>query len=58
MREVTSKDGLGVGIIGLGVMYAIYPWASSEMAGLSQEQNKSKSKWMLFKKLNKLNIYL
>ena len=33
MREVTSKDGLGVGIIGLGVMYAIYPWASSEMAG-------------------------
>ena len=24
MREVTSKDGLGVGIIGLGVMYAIH----------------------------------
>ena len=33
MREVTSKDGLGAGIIGLGIMYAIYPWASSEMAG-------------------------
>ena len=30
MREVTSKDGLGAGIIGLGIMYAIYPWASSE----------------------------
>ena len=25
MREVTSKDGLGAGIIGLGIMYAIYP---------------------------------
>ena len=33
MREVTSKDGLGAGIIGLGVMYLIYPWASTTMAG-------------------------
>ena len=33
MREVTSKDGLGAGIIGLGIMKVIYPWASSEMAG-------------------------
>ena len=33
MREVTSKDGLGAGIIGLGVMYLIYPWASATMAG-------------------------
>ncbi len=33
MREVTSKDGLGVGIVGLGVMYLVYPWASATMAG-------------------------
>ena len=33
MREVTSKDGLGVGIIGLGIMYMVYPYASSELAG-------------------------
>ena len=33
MREVTSKDGLGVGSVGLGVMYLVYPWASATMAG-------------------------
>ena len=33
MREVTSKDGLGVGIVGIGVMYLVYPWASATMAG-------------------------
>jgi len=33
MREVTSKDGLGIGIIGLGIMYMVYPYASSELAG-------------------------
>ena len=32
MREVTSKDGLGAGIIGLGVMYMVYPYGASEMA--------------------------
>ena len=28
MREVTSKDGLGAGIIGLGVMYMVYPYGA------------------------------
>jgi len=32
MREVTSRDGLGAGIVGLGVMYTVYPYAASEMA--------------------------
>ena len=32
MREVTSRDGLGAGIVGLGVMYMVYPYAASEMA--------------------------
>ena len=32
MREVTSRDGLGAGIIGLGVMYMVYPYGASEMA--------------------------
>ena len=32
MREVTSNDGLGAGIIGLGVMYMVYPYGASEMA--------------------------
>jgi hypothetical protein len=32
MREVTSKDGLGAGIVGLGVMYMVYPYAASELA--------------------------
>ena len=33
MREVTSKDGLGAGIAGLGVMYMVYPYAASEIQG-------------------------
>ena len=33
MREVSSKDGLGAGIVGLGALYMAYPYASSEMAG-------------------------
>lgn len=32
-NEVTSKDGLGAGIAGLGVMYMVYPWAASEIQG-------------------------
>ena len=32
-REVTSKDGLGAGIVGLGALYMAYPYASSEIAG-------------------------
>lgn len=32
-KEVTSKDGLGAGIVGLGVLYMAYPYASSELAG-------------------------
>ena len=33
MREVSSKDGLGAGIVGLGALYMAYLYASSEMAG-------------------------
>ena len=33
MNEVGSKEGLGVGVIGLGVMYTVYPWASATIAG-------------------------
>ena len=32
MREVTSRDGLGAGIVGLGIMNMVYPYAASEMA--------------------------
>ncbi len=33
MREVSSRDGLGIGIVGLGAMYMFYPYAASELAG-------------------------
>ena len=33
MREVSSRDGLGIGIVGLGTMYMFYPYAASELAG-------------------------
>ena len=32
-KEVSSKDGLGAGIVGLGALYMAYPYASSEIAG-------------------------